>query len=431
MPIDQRDAGSASSGSGRTWFNRSAALAIGAVLGAFTVHNAAGFALAPLNPVLAATIAPGHSATLSNLTQLRFLTSRSRNQLPEVELLARSTVQAAPLDHAAARTVAALDMISGREVRAEQLFKLIGANTLRDAMTHAWLLNFAYRERDFNMVVRQADIALKLDAKLRPAAFAALNQLVADGRVVPALAATLETGPEWRTAYLIALGLERETRDNQLRLLRLLRRGPTPPTAEELRTFFLVDSGRVSIEELARTYSELSPARFGRGEASIRNGDFENAGQFGPFGWIFYAGEAGFAEISSSPTGTGKSMYLEFEGRQNAVVATQYLTVAPGTYYLSLRSFGLSELSGQTVVQLSCQQTPTSRRLHSRFPVRGVTNDWLSQQWQFTVPQGCGGPILDMAWEPGTVSRPEQAYIDDIVIRPVTAAATGPGMQGS
>jgi hypothetical protein len=411
-----------SDGKGRPWLRRALAVTTAASLAAVAVHNSAGFALAPLNPLLAASIAPGHSATLSYLTQFRFFSARSRDQLPGVRSLARATVQAAPLDHAAARTVAALDIIAGRQEAAENVFTIVGANTLRDAMTHAWLLNSAYRERDFDRVVRHADIVLRLDAKLRPAAFAALNELVADGRVIPALVKALETSPEWRTAYLTAMGQERGSRDNQLQLLRSLRSGPTPPTAEELRTFFLVDGGRVSIEDLARTFAELSPTNFGPAEIRIRDAKFEGTGSYGPFGWVYYPGENGFAEAGASPSGGGKSLYLDFEGRQDAVVATQFLTVAPGTYTLALRSFALSELRGQTQLLLSCQQTPTIRQPLASLPVQGTVNAWQTRRWQFTVPEGCSGPILDIGWRPATVSRPEQLYIDDIIIQPVAAA---------
>jgi hypothetical protein len=410
------------------WLRRIGSVAAGAIAAAIAVHSSVGFAISPLNPVLAGTVAPGHAATLSNLTQFSFLTARSRDQLPEVERLARNTITVAPLDHAAARTVAALDVIGQRHARSQQLFTLVGANTLRDAITHAWLLNYAYRERKFDMVVREADIALRLDAKLQPAAFAALNQLVADGRVIPALARTLEGSPPWRTAYLLAMGQQRGARDNQLRLLRALRRGSTPPTAEELRTFLLVDSTRVDAGQLARVYAELSPVRFGQDETRIRNGNFEGNRNHGPFGWVYYSGDLGFAEVTASPDGRGKAMYAEFEGRQNATVATQYLTLAPGAYTLNLRSYGLSELTGQTRLQLSCQTSPTSRRLQATMPIRGGIGSWQAQRWRFNVPRGCAGPIIDLAWQPQTVSSPEQLYIDDIVIRPATA---GRGAQAS
>lgn len=411
-----------SDGKGRPWLRRALAVTTAASLAAVAVHNSAGFALAPLNPLLAASIAPGHSATLSYLTQFRFFSARSRDQLPGVRSLARATVQAAPLDHAAARTVAALDIIAGRQEAAEHVFTIVGANTLRDAMTHAWLLNSAYRERDFDRVVRHADIVLRLDAKLRPAAFAALNELVADGRVIPALVKALETSPEWRTAYLTAMGQERGSRDNQLQLLRSLRSGPTPPTAEELRTFFLVDSSRVDVNELSKIFAELSPARFGTDERFIRDGSFEGTRTYGPFGWVLYPRDEGFAEASPSPTGTGKSLYVEFNRGYTGAAATQYLTLPAGTYSITLRSYGLSDLFGQTRLQLSCQLTPTSRQPQASLPIRGINNSWQPHRFQFTIPEGCGGPILDVEWRADAVSRPEQLYIDDIVIQPVAAA---------
>lgn len=399
---------------------------IAAALGGATLYSGAGFALSAVNPVLASSMASGHAGTLSNLTQLRFLGARSRDDLPAVADTARRTVQVAPLDHAAARTYAAVDLVGNRRDRAERVFALVGANTLRDAMTHAWLLNFAYRDREFGKVVRQADIALRLDPKLRPAAFAALEQLVADGRVIPALSTVLQSAPPWRTGFLETMGQDRGARENKLRLLRLLRQGDTPPTEAELRTFFLTQANRVSVSQLERDYRELAPHGFSRNEQLLRNGDMEGTTAFGPFTWTFYSGDNGFAELGPSPAGVGQSMYVDFEGRSTATGASQVLTMPPGAYLLSLRSFALTDLRGQTVLQLSCSRGAGRRALQARMRVFGTLNDWQRQSWYFTVPTGCGGPILDISWQPGTISRPEQLYLDDLTIRPTARRAAPP-----
>lgn len=405
---------------------RVAGTVAGVLLAGAAIHSGAGFALAPLNPALASSVAPGHAGTLSSLTQFRFLTARSREQLPAVSAIARRTIEAAPLDHAAARTIAAIDLVSGRQQRAERLFKLVGDHTLRDAMTHAWLLNFAFRDRDFDRVVREADIVLRLDAKLRPAAFAALNQLVADGNVIPSLAKTLEGNPPWRSGYLSAMGQERAARDNQLRLLTMLRRGPTPPTAEELRTFFLTNANSTPVAQLAREYRALSPHPFAADEQRLRDGDFEGTRAFGPFTWTFFSGDSGFAEVGTSPSGVGRSLYIELEGRRQATAASQFLTLSPGSYTLSLRAFALDELRGQTIIQIGCQAGNGSRRPIASLPVRGVLNEWRTNQLYFEVPEGCGGPIIDFVWRAATISRPEQLYVDDLVIRPTARRAPAP-----
>jgi hypothetical protein len=397
---------------------RLAGCAAGILLAGTAIHSGVGFALAPLNPALASAVAPGHAGTLSSLTQLRFLTARSRQQLPAVSQLARQTIEAAPLDHSAARTIAAIDLVSNRPQRAERLFKLVGDNTLRDAMTHAWLLNFAFRDRDFDRVVREADVVLRLDAKLRPAAFAALNQLVADGNVIPTLAKTLEGNPPWRAGYLSAMGQEQAARSNQLRLFTLLRRGPTPPTAEELRTFFLTNANSTPLAQLTREYRALSPHQFAADEQRMRDGNFEGTRAFGPFTWTYFSGESGFAEVGTSPTGVGRSLYIEFEGRRQATAASQFLTLTPGSYTLSLRAFALDELRGQTVIQIGCQADNGSRRPLANLPIRGSLNEWRTNQLYFEVPEGCGGPIIDFVWRAATLSRPEQLYVDDLVIRP-------------
>lgn len=405
---------------------RSLAGVVAVALGGVSLYTSAGFAFAAANPELASALAPDHAATLSALTELKLRTSSRAEDLPQLAATAERTVRSAPLDHAAARTIAALDVLGERKARAQRIFSLVGANTLRDVITHAWLLDYAYRQREFGKVMREADITLRLDPELRPAAFAALEQLVVDGRAIPALASTLGGNPPWRTGFLEAMGQNPAARENKLRLFRLLRQSDTPPNEAELRTFFLTQSSRVSVAQLERDYRELAPRGFDRDEQRLRNGDMEGTTAFGPFTWTFYSGESGFAELGPSPAGIGQSLYTDFEGRTTATGASQVLTLRPGSYILSLRSFALTDLRGQTVIQLSCRRGARGRTLQARMPIAGTLNDWRAQSWYFTVPAGCDGPVLDINWEPATISRPEQLYLDDLVIRPTARRAAPP-----
>ena len=397
-----------------------------ALLVGVSIYSAAGFALAPINPLLAAYLAPGHSVTNVQQVRLQMATARSRAELPALQALAASTLAQSPLDHETARTFAVVDLISNRAVRGNKVMELIGRATLREAVTHAWLLNSSFRARDYHAVAREADIILRLDSKLRDSSFQMLRALVADGRAIPALYQILATNPPWRSGFLQDLGQNGRSPSNELRLFQLLRASASPPTADELRPWFLKQFTRVSSATLYRRYAELSPNRFSAAERFVRDGDFEGTRAFAPFTWNTYTTDHGFAEVGPSPDGPGRALYTESDGSFNGGSAVQLLTLRPGNYVLRYRTYPLTTIPQDSAnFELTCREG-SGHVWFARMPIRGTPSLWQGQSWNFTVPDGCDGPFLWLKWEQVTLRTATQFYIDDVAIVPGPARRPAP-----
>ena len=54
-----------------------------ALLAGLSLYSAAGFALAPINPMLTASLAPGHAIANAQQVRLGMATARSREALPD------------------------------------------------------------------------------------------------------------------------------------------------------------------------------------------------------------------------------------------------------------------------------------------------------------------------------------------------------------
>ncbi len=385
-------------------------------MAALSLYSAIGFAVAPINPALGSLLAPGHSEAQAQQVRLQMATIRNPQQLPGLQRLSRATLRHSPLDHITARTFATVDLISRRTVRGNRVMQLVGGATLREAVSHAWLLNQAFRARNFNEVAREADVILRLDPNMRQVAFLMLRALVADGRAMPAIEQRLAGNPPWRGGFLGDLGSNGRSPNNELRLFRQLRAGPTPPTAGELRTWFLKMNDRVDSTELLALYRALAPYPIAGNERFIRDGGFEGTRAFGPLTWIMYTTDHGFAEIGPSPSGRGQSLYAESDGRFNGATAMQMLTVPPGRYVLRYRTHPLTNL-GRTSAEfrVTCREGQ-SQRLAATMAIHGEIDVWKTQSWRFVVPADCRAPYLGLYWNHQNVASPTQFYIDDVAI---------------
>lgn len=403
-----------------SWGQRALVAGLVAITTVMALRTSAGFAIAPISPVLASTLAPAHAGTQAARVRQMTQIARTRGALPAIVAEAKQTLTIAPLDHATARTVAMIDIVDGRTPRGNRIMTLVGSATLRDALAHAWLLNRAYAEARWADVAREANIVMRLDPGMRTTGYAMLNTLVADGRVLPQLARVLAERPPWRSGFLVNMGERSRAPANERGLFLLLRDTEAPPTAQELRTWFLVNQSRESGASLLADYRALAPDEFAPSERFIRNGNFEGTNAFAPFDWTIYFPDGGAAEITSAPEGSGRALYVEFSGRNRLAVAVQRLTLPPGRYRVTLRTYLLTPLAEGTVgLSLACgrEAPPTNP---TRFSVRGTADEWRQQSVDVDVPNGCSEPNISVDWQPDGYASPTQLYLDDVTITPLS-----------
>ncbi len=386
----------------------------GILLGAAAASSALGFSLARTNPNLAAAIAPLHGPALGAKTELRVQTSRSVDEVDAIKQMAVETLRLAPLDFDAARSLGAIAIGQQKLPYATNIMRLVSKATLREPISHAWMLDQAYLAKDFNEVLRQSDIVIRQQSSMEAAAFPMLNSLVSDGRVLGSLADFLVKDPPWRASFLTHMGEKGQAPSNEFKLFKLLKNSKKPPTTAELRTWFLVHLADTPARKLTSQYLEVAPDGFSNAERFIRNGDFSGTRAAPPFDWSLYVQEGGFAEIDRSPTGDGKALYIEFDSREPITHAFQLLTLPPGRYLFTLRTYALTDLDrGQTGAAFICSNGRQSAPLQ-RFAFGGIVDQWARMQWEVTIPASCEGPRLQIDSQPATVADAEQLFIDDL-----------------
>lgn len=396
---------------------RRATAALGVVvLSGLSLYSTVGLAVSAVAPPVAAAITPGHSQAAARMLDLTVATTRTRASFPGIQQSAVRILSRAPLDHRTARSFATVDLVSNRTARGNAVMRLVGGATMRDSVAHAWLLNKDFERGDYVSVVREADIMLRNDVSIQPAAFAMLRTLVADGRAVPQLAQSLITNPPWRGGFLSDLGTSGSGSENELRLLRMLRASASPPQAEELRTWMLRMTQTMDAQQLLATYHELRPSPFSAAESLIRNGTFEGTSAVPPFDWSFFNVEQGFAEVSASPEGPGQALYSESNGSADIATAMQLIPMPAGDYVLRLRSYPLTTITpGSAALRLSCR-SGNAHPMFATMPINGNASVWTNQSWRFSVPANCNGPYIWLQWQRQTVRAASQLYIDDMVI---------------
>jgi hypothetical protein len=124
--------------------------------------------------------------------------------------------------------------------------------------------------------------------------------------------------------------------------------------------------------DFARLPANSSPLLF--------NGDFRDRSTPPPFNWSFPVGSGGVAEPAN-----GKLRVL-FYGRQDALLASQLLLLAPGTYRLDSPVSGTA-VRGGLAWSVSCTT-----------PAQQLMQIDISRQTavQFTVPPGCKAQMLEL-----------------------------------
>ena len=159
-------------------------------------------ALSTRNVALARQLAGWSPATVSKEAELLAQNPGSLKMLPAVEVAAIRAVSREPLDFKAARTLATIAVRQNDLPLARKLFSAVGSRTLREPLTHFWLMGDDYARGRHSSFVREAEIILRQKPEMTPQIFLLFTRLVDRNLARQHLLKRLETNPEWRTRYL-------------------------------------------------------------------------------------------------------------------------------------------------------------------------------------------------------------------------------------
>ncbi len=395
------------------------AIALAAAALVFAIAGGNMLALSTRNVALAELLAEWSPATVSKQAELLAQSPDSLKKLPAVKVAAIRAVSREPLDFEAARTLATIAVRQNDETLARKLFSAVGSRTLREPLTHFWLMGDDYARGRYSSFVREAEIILRQQPEMTPQIFHLFTRLVDRNLARQHLLKRLETDPEWRPGFLDAMGENSENSAAAYALYRDLARSSAPPKSSELRVWLLHEVGRTDAEELVRRWKSLQRPPLAERERLIRNPDFNGSLAPPPFDWTFFVPEGSFSEIGPSPTGTGKALYIEMTGRSDQTVATQMLNLAHGRYRIVASIYPISDLSRRDLtVRLSCGAGKRFIPLNDS-SIDAPIERWSKWHWDVSVPSGCQVQQLSLGMSARGLTADLRAYFDDFAITPL------------
>lgn len=376
-------------------------------------------AMASRNPVLLSAMAPWSAVAAGKILDAKVLAARTPGELQSLKPQLIDVLRHEPMDFRAARSIAFIELTENRSDAARRMLQTVGRNTKREALTHVWLMNDAFEKKRHDDFLLQSEIVMRVKPETSQQVFLMLTKLIDDGALVEPVATALAEKPFWRPAFFDAFGSASKNNANALRLYATLKRKGSPASSSEQRVWLLTQVGKVDTERLVAWWSAIRSQPLPDSEAGLRNGNFEGSSAPQPFDWTFYIPDGSFAEVSSSPSGAGHSLYVEMEGSSDQSVARQILTLQPGRYRLSYDLYPISDLSSRGLtVSILCGKGTNFVPLNSQ-TAAGPADQWTRKTQDFTIPADCTTQQISIDLKPGGFSTEVQAYFDNMAVKPI------------
>lgn len=370
---------------------RATVLALVLIAGFFTLRSGLAFLLAtPATSELALQIDPTNTDAMSMRANEWLKTVQLGDEAAELTAFSRRILEQSPYEAVALRDIGIITAANDDELGAERLLSVVSRLTLRDYLTHAWLLDYRFRTGDVAASVREADIILRQQPENWDIIMPALIALTRDPRIVDPLARTLATKPLWRGTFVTRLGTENPHPDATFALLTRLKALGSSATREELDPYFIKSADTMPPGQLYRQWLSLLPASAAKaGAAPLRDGDFVGLDAPPPFGWRLYPRESIYAERVTGPAGMGSALFVSFGGDAETVFANQELVLAPGRYRLTGRAFTEDALDKAVFRWALTCSTKGHEAALGEVPIVTTPGRLASYRLDFVVPAGC------------------------------------------
>lgn len=303
-------------------------------LGWLAIKTAAVDALVRRNPMAAAAFAPGDPRIPARLAMIEFR-QRGGQITPATAKATIRSVKAAPLADEPF-FVAALDSLVKRDdTRGEALLLEARRRNPRTQTTRIFLLDRYLRTGR----VQEAAAEIAAIGRLVPGSAKVLAPQLAkfavDPRTRGSLVTVLRSDPDTRDLLLTHLAGTSANPDLVLEVAGPLRPNPAstePPAWQGLLLGSLVEKGNIAkARELWGRFSGVPVSDM----PNVYDASFSRRPGSPPFNWNFVSSPAGVAE----PTKTG-ALEINYYGREEAVLASQLLSLKPGRYRLAFLASG-------------------------------------------------------------------------------------------
>jgi len=214
---------------------------------------------------------------------------------------------------------------------------------------------------------------------------AGLGGAIRSQRQVDEAVDALKPHPELYRPFLRGFKLARQAPELAIRLVSRL---PEPALADPVVR-------KMAIEEMveAKAFAEAR-ALWGKGLGKpgqlVHSPDFSDSKAPPPFNWTLAESESGVAERDR-----GGGLLVDYYGRSPGLLASQLLTLAPGSYTARLEYSTEAGNPSAPGVQVRCAGSPAPRAL---LPLDAMVGASRTASLAFTVPaEGCKGQVLGLA----------------------------------
>jgi hypothetical protein len=323
----------------------------------------------------------------------------------EIRQLLEQALKREPHNVRALGLLALISEQDGDVAHAEALMTAASRRATRDRLARTWLLQSAFRKKEFAQAVAHADVLLRAHASAMPtvAPFLTAMAETADGQ--PLVLAALTRNPPWRPSFLkVMLDSVTDAR-TPLGLLLGLKDTATPATSSDRANylFFLLNRGFYDLAYYTwlqfLTEEELARADI------VYNGSFETTPSGLPFDWLIEAHSGVTIDIVERPDAEGRHALVIslLGGRVDMRGVSQLMAIPPGPHVLTGRF--KSEIRGRRgfAWKLTCA---ADHRLIAETPMAvGVSRTWETFRAEFTVPEDCRAQYLRLTFDARSASE--------------------------
>lgn len=335
---------------------------------------------------------------------------RFRNT-PTARRLAAASIQQAPLNSTAVRTLA----MASPPAAALPYWRIASALGWRDGPTQLWALQQALLSREYEIAAVRADAFLRT-RKSREEYLKLVRAISANPRFAAALAERLKLGPLWRERFFVLQpGASDEEHDGLYEVLRRLAAVGDPATRREAKHLLTSEVRRENYDRVMSLHGMLYGPRPTSGEL-LADGSFgrpiDEYRQSGTlFDWLLPSVQGGTVTIDEE---TGRSLFVETDGSAERMLLKRYVPLEGGKYQLSYAQRGEIDSPEAITVALRCANEKLLGVSNSD-PLQGPASE--RRTISFLVPSAC--PVVSISFEAKPVGRPISANFDDFSLRRV------------
>ena len=269
--------------------------------------------------------------------------------------------------------------------------------SIREPVPQAWLIDDAIEKQDWPLVMRHADILMRMHGRTVPHLTPLIARLAETPETSSLVKDALREAPTWRTAFFTELPAAVTDARTPLELFLAIKDTRTPPTIAEIKAYLTFLIQRKYFDLSYYTWLQFLPPQQLASVGPLVNGSFETRPSGLPFDWTLPVGGTASVSIARRPDRpTAYGLVINFgHGRVELGGTSQLLRLQPGDYQLE------GEVQGDVVGRRSVRWRVTC--LESQAMVGqsdmfvGEMVSWKAFSFAVIVPEtGCAAQRLSL-----------------------------------